>query len=111
MQAGGQTLVSPLLFFNDILAAGLDAAQGLQFADGFYRAFSRRFQEKIGRPPSAGQACAYMAVTHYLQAVESVKTTETKAVAVRMHSQTVRTPMLSNASVRANGRTAKSCTT
>jgi branched-chain amino acid transport system substrate-binding protein len=45
-----------------------------------------------------------MAVTHYLQAVEAVKTTETKAVAARMHSQPVSTPMLSNASVRANGR-------
>ena len=111
LQASGQFVVAPILTYTDILAAGLDVAQGLRFADGFYwnandatRAFAKRFQEKMGRAPGASNGNVYAAVTHYLQAVEAAKTTEGKAVAARMKSQPIATRFWSNTSIRPNGR-------
>jgi branched-chain amino acid transport system substrate-binding protein len=109
----GQFVVAPILVYTDILAAGLQVAQGMRFADGFYwnandatRAFAKRFQEKEGRAPGGSHAQAYAAVTHYLQAVEAAKTTDSKAVAARMKSQPITSRFWSNASIRPNGRVA-----
>ena len=109
--AAGQFVVAPILVYNDILAAGLEVTQGMRFADGFYwntndatRAFAKRFQDKMGRAPGGSHGQVYAAVTHYLQAVEAVKTTDSKAVASRMKSQPITTPFWTNASIRPNGR-------
>jgi branched-chain amino acid transport system substrate-binding protein len=111
VQAGGQTVVSTSMIYTDILSVGLEAAQGMRFADSFYwnatdvtRAFSKRFQDKIGRKPCASQAQAYAAVTHYLQAVEAAKTTESKLVAARMKAAPITTRFWQNTSIRPNGR-------
>ena len=48
------------------------------------RAFARRFQEKMGRPPTMVQAGDYSAVNHYLKAVKAAGTTEATAVAAKM---------------------------
>jgi branched-chain amino acid transport system substrate-binding protein len=111
VQAGGQVVMSPAFVYTDILAAGLEVAQGMRFADGFYwntndatRAYSARFQEKIGRKPAGGQAQVYAAVTHYLQAVEAAKTTEGKVVAAMMKSRPITQGFWTKASIRPNGR-------
>ncbi|MHC2178539.1 branched-chain amino acid transport system substrate-binding protein [Bradyrhizobium diazoefficiens] len=75
---GGQK-VSPLLaFVTDIDSIGLETAQGLLLAEAFYwdlnddtRAFSKRFTERMKRPPTSAQAGVYSSVTHYLKAVKA----------------------------------------
>ena len=111
LAAGGQTIVCPSLVYTDLVAAGVENAQGIRFADGFYwdqneatRAFSKRFFDKIGRMPAGTQGHVYAAVTHYLQAVDAVKTTESKPVAARYRSQPITTKFYSNTSIRPNGR-------
>jgi len=111
MRAGGQAIVCPSLVFTDLLAAGLEPTQGIRFAEGFYwnlndttRAFSKRFFDKIGRMPAMSQGHAYAAMSHYLQAVEAAKTTESKAVSARYRSNPIKTAFYKNAAIRANGR-------
>ncbi len=111
VQAGGQTVVSPALIYTDLLSVGLEVAQGMRFADSFYwntndatRAYSKRFQDKIGRKPAGSQAQIYAAMTHYFQAVEATKTTESKPVADRMKTQPMTQKFWQNFSIRPNGR-------
>ncbi|SDZ70360.1 branched-chain amino acid transport system substrate-binding protein [Variovorax sp. YR266] len=109
--AAGKTVVAPILVYTDILAAGLDVAQGMRFADGYYwnvndatRAFAKRYQEKMGSAPGSSHAQAYAAATHYLQAVQAVKGTDVKAVAEQMRKQPITSSFWNNASIRQNGR-------
>lgn len=111
VQRSGQLVVAPFANITDILGAGLEAAQGMRFADGLYwdqneatRAYAKRFMDKMGRVPVAGQAYVHAAVTHYLQAVAAVKSTDGKAVAARMRSQPITSRFFSNAAIRSNGR-------
>jgi branched-chain amino acid transport system substrate-binding protein len=89
--AGGQRLAGFLVFINDVHAIGLQTAQGLTITEGFYwdesdpaRAFSKRFFEKMNKMPSKEQANTYLAVRHYLKAVDSAKSEDPKAVTERM---------------------------
>jgi branched-chain amino acid transport system substrate-binding protein len=111
VEGSGQYISTPALIYTDLLAAGLDTTQGIRFADGFYwdlndatRTYSKRFFDKIGRMPADTQAHPYAAVTHYLQAVEAAKTTESKSVAARMRSQPITSGFYTNAAIRPNGR-------
>jgi len=111
MRAGGQAIVCPSLVFTDLLAAGIEATQGIRFAEGFYwnlndatRAFSKRFLDKIGRMPAMSQGHAYAAMAHYLDAVEATKSTEGKVVAPKYRAQPIKSAFYRNASIRANGR-------
>jgi branched-chain amino acid transport system substrate-binding protein len=111
VRAGGQAIVCPLLVFTDLLAVGAEPLQGTRFAEGFHwslndasRAFSKRFFDKIGRMPTMAQGHAYAAMTHWLQAVETAKTTEGKTVAPIYRSQPIKSEFYKNASIRPNGR-------
>jgi branched-chain amino acid transport system substrate-binding protein len=111
VQAGGQAIVTPSFTFTDLLATGLEVAQGIRVADSFYwdlndatRAFGKRFFDKIGRMPAMTQGHINAAVTHYLQAVEGAKTTDSKAVAAKFRSQPITSKFYTNASIRSNGR-------
>jgi branched-chain amino acid transport system substrate-binding protein len=111
LQAGGQVAVVPILVYSDIIAMGLEVAQGLRYGEGFYwdlndasRAFARRFLDKIGRAPAGSHAQAYAAVTHYLQAVEAAKSAEGKDVAARMRTLPIATHFWTNTAIRPNGR-------
>ena len=73
----GQQLASLLLFLTDVDALGLDVAQGLVLTTGFYwdmndetRAWSERFNERVGQMPTMVQAGVYSAVSHYLKAIK-----------------------------------------
>lgn len=88
-----QALVGFLIYINDINALGLDAAGGLTVTSGFYwdqseasRAFAKRFFDKQKAMPSKNQAEIYVAVKHYLNAVEAAKTDEAVAVNKQMRS-------------------------
>jgi branched-chain amino acid transport system substrate-binding protein len=89
--AGGQRLAGFLVFINDVHAIGLQTAQGLTITEGFYwdesdpaRAFSKRFFEKMNKMPSKEQANTYLAVRHYLKAVDAAKSEDPKAVTEKM---------------------------
>ena len=80
-----------VLFEPDVRSVGLDAMGGTYVTTAFYwdlddktRAFAKRFQEKMGRPPTMIQAGDYSAVNHYLKAVKAAGTTDSAAVAAKM---------------------------
>jgi branched-chain amino acid transport system substrate-binding protein len=108
---GGQK-VSPLLaFVNDIDSIGLETAQGLLLAEAFYwdmnddtRAFSKRFMERVKRPPTSAQAGVYSSVTHYLKAVKAAGTTDSAAVIKVMKDTPVNDMFAKGGKIREDGR-------
>lgn len=89
--AGGQKLAAFVMFAADADALGLEAAQGLLFAEGFYwdqndaaRAFAKRYQAKTGKLPTRQQAGVYAAVRHYLQAAQATGSDDAEAINVQM---------------------------
>ena len=105
-------LVSMLVFTNNVVALGLDSAQGLRFAVNFYwdlndetRAWAKRLMARNGNVvPTMGHAMAYVATTHYLRAVAEAGSTEPAAVDKAMKSLPIGGGMLSNPRVQPNGR-------
>ncbi len=107
----GQRLAALLVFITDIDALGLDVAQGLVLTEGFYwdmndetRAWSARFEERVGRKPSMVQAGVYSAVRHYLQAIQDAGTDDPDVVAARMRETPVNDMFAQNGRILANGR-------
>jgi branched-chain amino acid transport system substrate-binding protein len=104
--------VSPLLaFITDIDSVGLETAQGLLLSEAFYwdlndetRAFSKRFQDRIKRVPSAVQAGTYSSVTHYLKAVKAAGTTDSAAVMKIMKDTPINDMFAKNGKIREDGR-------
>ena len=107
----GQKLVPLLVFITDIDSVGLETAQGLLLSEAFYwdlndesRAFSKRFMQRMGRPPSAAQAGVYSSVTHYLKAVKAAGTTEPAAVMKIMKEAPINDMFAKNGRIREDGR-------
>lgn len=93
---GGQKLAAFVMFAADVDALGLQAAQGLLFAEGFYwdqndqaRAFAAKYKAKTGKVPTREQAGVYAAVHHYLKAIEAAKTDDAAAVNAEMRKMPV----------------------
>jgi branched-chain amino acid transport system substrate-binding protein len=93
---GKQRLVGLILFISDIHALGLQNAHGLLLTEGFYwdmnqqsRDWSQRFFKRFGKMPTREHATTYATITHYLNAIKSAKTDESKAVMAAMKA----TPM------------------
>jgi len=93
---GGQKLAGFLVFITDIHGIGLQSAQHLYNASGFYwdqndqsRAFAKRFMAEIGRAPTKEQAATYASVAHYLKAIAAVGTKDATAVAHKMQETPV----------------------
>ena len=108
---GGQKLATLLVFLHDIKGLGLQAAQGLQFTDGFYwdyndetRAFAKRFYERHKGMPSMVQAGAYSATMHYLKAITAAASTEPDAIMAKMRATPVNDFFAKNGVIRADGR-------
>lgn len=106
-----QRLVALLMFVNDVHAVGLPAAQGLLLMGAFYwdindrtRAFSRRFQERVGRPPSTNQAGVYSATLAYLRAVASAGTDDARRAVPEMKRAPIQDPLFGETVVREDGR-------
>ena len=107
----GQKLVPLLVFITDIDSVGLETAQGLLLSEAFYwdlndesRAFSKRFMQRMGRPPSAAQAGVYSSVTHYLKAVKAAGTTDAAAVMKVMKDTPINDFFARNGRIREDGR-------
>jgi branched-chain amino acid transport system substrate-binding protein len=108
---GGQKLSPLLAFVTDIDSVGLETAQGLLLAEAFYwdmndetRAFSKRFMERVKRPPTSAQAGVYSSVTHYLKAVKAAGTTDAASVMKVMKETPINDMFAGNGHIREDGR-------
>ena len=109
----GQNLAGLLVFLPDIHALGLQTAQGLIFTETFYwdlndntRAFTKRFSAQASRNlyPSMIHAGVYSAVTHYLKAIEAIKSDDGTKVIAQMKKMPTDDPLFGKGSIRADGR-------
>jgi branched-chain amino acid transport system substrate-binding protein len=109
---GGQSLAGLLVFLTDVHALGLEKAQGLIFTETFYwdlndqtRAFTKRFAAANGgKYPSMVQAGVYSAITHYLKAIQSLKSDDGTKVIAEMKRLPTDDPLFGKGTVRADGR-------
>jgi branched-chain amino acid transport system substrate-binding protein len=112
---GGQNLAALFMVVTDVAALGLPTAQGLVFTDAWYwdandenRAWTKRWQvesERPGRLPTSVHAGVYSAVTHYLKAVEALKSdADGRAVAAKMKEMRTEDRLFGIGMIRADGR-------
>jgi branched-chain amino acid transport system substrate-binding protein len=109
---GGQNLAGLLVFIQDVHAMGLNTAQGLIFTETFYwdmndqtRAWTKRFAERNkGIYPSMIHAGVYSGVTHYLKAIEALKSDDGTKVVAKMKEMPTDDPLFGKGTVRQDGR-------
>lgn len=107
-----QKLAALLVFLSDVHALGLNTAQGLSYAEGFYwdaddasRALATRFEAKVkGAKPTMVQGGVYSSTLHYLRSVAAAGTDDWKKVAETMRKLPINDPVMHNASIRPDGR-------
>ncbi|WP_024576241.1 MULTISPECIES: ABC transporter substrate-binding protein [unclassified Afipia] len=106
-----QKLVALLAFITDIESLSLQTSQGLLVTEAFYwdmndetRAFSKRFEAKIGRKPTSAQASIYSSVLTYLNAVKKAGATNSDAVMVEMKRVRINHMFAKNGYIREDGR-------
>lgn len=109
---GGQNFAGLLVFISDVHALGLQTAQGLILTTSYYwdlndqtRAFSQKFASQMGgRMPTMVNMGVYSGVNHYLRAVKEAGTTDSEAVAKKMHELRVNDVYNKDVEVRVDGR-------
>jgi branched-chain amino acid transport system substrate-binding protein len=108
---GGQKMIALLQEITDTHSLGVKATQGLIVTDAFYwdmndetRAFSKRFNERVGHMPTMIQAGLYSATMHYLKAIETVGTDEAPKVMAQMRATPVNDFFAKNGKIRIDGR-------
>ena len=109
---GGQNFAGLLVFLTDVHALGLQTAQGLVFTETFYwdlndrtRAFAKRFAERNrGIHPTMIHAGVYAGVTHYLKAVEALKSDDGTKVIAKMKEIPTDDPLFGKGTIRIDGR-------
>jgi len=109
--SGKQRIASISASFTDIQGVGIDAAQNISVAESFYwdldaesRAFSKRFQDKMGYLPNMFQAGNYSSTLHYLKAVQAAGTTDGPKVMAKMRELPINDFMTKNGKLREDGR-------
>jgi branched-chain amino acid transport system substrate-binding protein len=110
---GGQNLAGLLVFLTDVHGLGLKTAQGLIFTEAWYwdmndvnREFAKRFAAaNRGVHPSMVHAGVYSSVTHYLKALEALKSdADGKAVVAKMKEMPTDDKLMGKGTIRADGR-------
>jgi branched-chain amino acid transport system substrate-binding protein len=108
---GGQKMIALLQEITDTHALGAKATQGLIVTDAFYwdmndetRAFSKRFNEKVGHMPTMIQAGLYSATMHYLKAIEAIGTDDSAKVMAQMKATPINDFFAKNGKIRIDGR-------
>ncbi len=111
LTANGAQFAAYVLFLEHVQSITLKAAQGLLLANPFYwdlndatRAWSKRFEAKIGHPPDWDPAMSYSAVFHYLKAVNAAGTRDADKVAAKMRELPINDFATENGRVRVDGR-------
>ena len=109
--AGGQSLVLPVAFVQDIHPIGLQAAQGALMSLDFYwdqtdatRAFAKRFFEKMKEMPSRNHALVYSAATHVMKGAQKAGSRNGDAIAAAMRAMPVEDFFTHDARIRADGK-------
>jgi branched-chain amino acid transport system substrate-binding protein len=108
---GGQKMIALLQEITDTHALGAKSTQGLIVTDAFYwdmndetRAFSKRFNEKVGHMPTMIQAGLYSATMHYLKAIEAIGTDEAPKVMEQMRATPINDFFAHGGKIRIDGR-------
>ncbi|WP_050630343.1 ABC transporter substrate-binding protein [Bradyrhizobium viridifuturi] len=110
---GGQNIAGLLLWVSDVAALGLPITQGVVLTEAWYwdlndnnRAWTKRWQvERPGKIPTSAHAGVYSAVTHYLKAVEALKSdADGRAVASKMKEIPTDDRLYGKGKIRADGR-------
>ncbi|MGH8843880.1 MAG: ABC transporter substrate-binding protein [Advenella sp.] len=106
-----QKIVAMLMSITDVHGVGLQAAQGMNFAETFYwnmddetRKFSSRFYKEMKKMPTALQAGQYSAVLNYLRAVELAKSDDVADVIKALKTMKIHDAFARNASLREDGK-------
>lgn len=106
-----QKIVAMLMSITDVHGVGLQAAQGMNFAETFYwnmddetRKFSSRFYKEMKKMPTALQAGQYSAVLNYLRAVEQAKSDDVADVIKALKTMKIHDAFARNASLREDGK-------
>lgn len=100
-----------LVFYNNVVAMGLETAQGLRFPVSFYwdynepsRVFSERFMARNGgTAPGMAHAMSYAATLHYLKAVQALGSLDPDAVSQAIREMPITGGMLNNPRIQTNG--------
>jgi branched-chain amino acid transport system substrate-binding protein len=108
---GGQKMIALLQEITDTHALGVKETQGLIVTDAFYwdmndetRAFSKRFNEKVGHMPTMIQAGLYSATMHYLKAIEAIGSDEAPKVMAQMRATPINDFFAKGGKIRIDGR-------
>jgi branched-chain amino acid transport system substrate-binding protein len=108
---GGQKMIALLQEITDTHSLGAKETQGLIVTDAFYwdmndetRAFSKRFNEKVGHMPTMIQAGLYSATMHYLKAIEAIGTDEAPKVMAQMRATPINDFFAKGGKIRIDGR-------
>ena len=108
---GGQKMIALLQEITDSHSLGTKEAQGLILTDAFYwdmndetRAFSNRFNDKVGHMPTMIQAGLYSATMHYLKAIDAVGTDDATKVMAQMKATPIHDFFAKDGKIREDGR-------
>jgi branched-chain amino acid transport system substrate-binding protein len=108
---GGQKMIALLQEITDTHALGIKATQGLIVTDGFYwdmndetRAWSKRFNARVGHMPTMIQAGLYSATMHYLKAIDAIGTDDAQKVMAQMRATPINDFFAKNGHIRIDGR-------
>ena len=106
-----QTLAGLLVFITDVHALGLQVAQGMYVASGFYwdmnddtRKWSKAFSAKTKKMPTMVQAGVYSSTLEYLRAVQASGTDDADAVMKKLKEMRLNDVFVRNGYIRADGR-------
>jgi branched-chain amino acid transport system substrate-binding protein len=107
----GQKMIALLQEITDTHSLGIKATQGLIVTDAFYwdmndetRAFSKRFNDKVGHMPTMIQAGLYSATMHYLKAIEAIGSDEAPKVMAQMRATPINDFFAKGGKIRIDGR-------
>jgi branched-chain amino acid transport system substrate-binding protein len=108
---GGQKMIALLQEITDTHALGIKATQGLIVTDGCYwdmndetRAWSKRFNARVGHMPTMIQAGLYSATMHYLKAIDAIGTDDAQKVMAQMRATPINDFFAKNGHIRIDGR-------
>lgn len=108
--AGKQKLAAMLLMLTDVHSLGLKAAQGTYLTVPSYwntsdatRAFTKKFEGRVGKAPTFLQEGVYGSVRHYLQAIKAAGTDDPDAVMAKFRELPIDDAFSQNARVRPDG--------
>ncbi|GGK70192.1 ABC transporter substrate-binding protein [Ornithinimicrobium pekingense] len=104
----GIDLAVGLMFITDIHSLGVEAFEGVQFAEAWYwnldeenRAWADRFLDETGTRPSFAHAANYSAALQYLEAVQAEGTDDADTVVGHLEGKEIDDVFLKNGKVRA----------